>query len=111
MPKPPLPTREIGGRQVRFTHHAIDRILDMAVEDKEVIAALTRPKYVRPAPKDPTVTCMQKSRIVLFTATDDKGVLVVITVMWSNASLWGQDFDVAEYPPESGRVSRKPATC
>lgn len=105
---PRQPARMIGGHKVRFSRHALDRILDMAVDEWEVQAALVSPRYVRPSPKDPELTCYQKGRIVLITATDEHDVLTVVTVFWSTAKLWAADFATADYIPAAGRTDRPP---
>lgn len=104
--KKQLPVKMIGGRKVRFSHHALDRLLDMAVEEWEIQAALVSPKHVRPHIKNAELTCYQKGRIVLITATDENDVMTVITVFWSNTKLWDADFAIADYTPESGRKRR-----
>lgn len=96
-------TQEIGGRSVRFTRHATERILDMALDPEEVRAAILDPEHEWPSPSYPGCTLMRAGRIALSTKVEADGALKVITVLWSSQEAWLQDYQL---PTIAGREPR-----
>ena len=71
-----------------ISKHAQERILDMALEPKEVVDCLTRPSEVIPSERYRHTDMYLKGRVVCCVARDN---LTVLTVMWRNDRYWHRD--------------------
>lgn len=101
--------RDIGGRAVRFTRHATERTLDMALDPEEVRAAILAPEKVWPSPSYQGMTLRQAGRVTLSTREQD-GVLVIVTVLWATQEAWQADYElptIAGRDPRASMFTRK----
>lgn len=102
----PTHVREINGQRFRFTKHATDRALDMAVGAEELLSALRKPRTVVDSKAHPGTSYWTRGRVTLGVAYDlrDPDVISIVTVLWSSAANWDIDYELA--PAVKGREAR-----
>ncbi|MFJ4107940.1 hypothetical protein [Oerskovia enterophila] len=101
-----MPTHTINGQRFRFSKHATDRALDMAVEPEELLSALRKPRKVVDSKAHPGTSYWTRGRVTLGVAYDLRlpDVITVVTVLWSSAANWDIDYELA--PAVAGREAR-----
>jgi hypothetical protein len=92
------------GRAVRFTKHALERMLDMSIDAETVRAALTDPTQFETDSRGRARYC--HGRVAVVVAHDDRnpGGLVVVSVLWRDGKAWLEDLSRGEY---AGRTISK----
>ncbi|WP_135235647.1 hypothetical protein [Nocardia sp. CS682] len=78
------------GMPVKFTPHAVGRILDMTLEGDEVRECIANPESVSPSIKYPGTTNVHRGRICVG-VVENEGVQYVKTVVWSTQEAWCAD--------------------
>lgn len=91
-----------GDQTVRFTRHAVDRLLDMAVPPEQITACLAPEARTSPSKSHPGFTLRDAGDLALSTRTED-GVLVVVTALWTSPEAWEADY---QNPMPKGRAPR-----
>lgn len=88
-----------------FTRHAIDRMLDMAVEGEEVRKVFTAPRFGYWSRKH-EAWVLESGRLTVGyrEAADHPGKWAVLTVLWRTDAEWARDAAIAPLP--KGRYVR-----
>ena len=73
-----------------FTKHATERILDMALDPREVQLALQSPDEVKQCTKYPACDLYDHGRITL---SVDRSMKQVVTVLWRTQRGWAKDIN------------------
>lgn len=84
-------TATLDASRVSFSPHAVQRMLDMALEPAEVIAAMRRP----PIQDSEHTQRFIGDRITVFAKQVGNGRLVVTTAVWKTRELWKRDLAIA----------------
>lgn len=102
----PAPIHTVNGTQYRFTHHAAERALDMALDPDELLSVLRKPRKFSDSKAHPGRSYWSRGRVTLGVEYDrrDPEVVAVVTVLWSSAANWDLDYELA--PSAKGRDRR-----
>lgn len=95
-----------GDLTVRFTRHAVDRLLDMAVTPEQITACLAPEAKTWPSKSHPGFTLHDAGDLTLSTRVEDD-VLIVATALWTTREAWEADY---QHPTPRGRAPRPRAT-
>lgn len=76
------------GREVAFSRHALERLLEMAMPAPHIYLTLTSPEEVVDAKSYAGAQNFRRGDLTLGVVTEDDGCLVVVTALYSTRTGW-----------------------